>query len=152
VFAGAGFLTLGLPGLGAAPEVRLGVRQEVGPIGLRLRLDYAGRSATDPQLGDYSFAYVGGAVAALYPLNAARVLVEAGPELGYGYASQRLSGNGRGFGSSVLWGGGAVMVTMPLGPLRLGADAALGFQGYRLDGQGVVKPGASVSLLALWGF
>ena len=152
VFAGAGLFTLGLPGFGAAPEARLGVRKELGPVGLRLRLDYAGRRARDPKLGDYSVGYVGGAVAALYPLNAARVLVEAGPELGYGYASQRLSGNGRGFGSSILWGGAAAMVTMPLGPVRLGADAAVGVQAYRLDGRGVMRPGASLSLLALWGF
>jgi hypothetical protein len=152
VFAGAGFLTLGLPGLGAAPAVRLGVRKEVGPIGLRLRLDYAGRNASDPTLGSYSVAYVGGAVAALYPLNAGRVLVEAGPELGLGYASQKLSGNGRGFGSSVLWGGAAAMVTVPFGPIRLGADAAVGLQGYRLNDHGVVRPGVSFSLLALWGF
>jgi hypothetical protein len=152
VFAGAGVFTLGLPGFGAAPGARLGVRKELGPIGLRLRLDYAGRTARDPRLGDYSVAYVGGAVAALYPLNAARVLVEAGPELGYGYASQRLSANGRGFGSSVLWGGAAAMVTVPLGPLRLGADAAVGLQGYRLDRREVVRPGATLAVLALWGF
>lgn len=152
VFAGTGLFTLGLPGFGAAPAARLGVRKELGPIGLRLRLDYAGRDARDPTLGRYSVVYVGGAVAALYPLNAARVLVEAGPELGYGYATQRLSGNGRGFGSSVLWGGAAAMVTVPFGPIRLGADAAVGLQGYRLDRHDVVRPGASVSLLALWGF
>jgi hypothetical protein len=152
VFAGTGLFTLGLPGFGAAPDVRLGVRKEVGPIGLRLRLDFAGRSASDPTLGHYSVEYVGGALAALYPLNAARVLVEAGPELGYGYASQRLSGNGRGFGSSVFWGGAATMVTIPFGPIRLGADAAVGFQGYRLNDHNVVRPGASVSFLALWGF
>lgn len=152
VFAGAGVFTLGLPGFGAAPEATLGVRKELGPIGLRLRLDYAWKNARDPRLGTYSVGYVGGAVAALYPLNASRVLLEAGPELGYGYASQRLSGNGRGFGSSVLWGGAAAMLTVPFGPLRLGADAAAGFQGYRLDRREVVRPGASVSLLALWGF
>ncbi len=152
VFAGVGLVTFDLPGLGAAPSARLGVRKELGPIGLRLRLDYAGRTAHDPALGDYTIGYVGGAVAALYPLNAARILVEAGPELGYGYVSQRLSSNGRAFGSSVLWGGGAAMVTVPFGPLRLGADAAVGLQAYRLDGHAVVRPGASLSMLALWGF
>jgi hypothetical protein len=152
VFAGTGLFTLGLPGFGVAPEVRLGVRKELGPIGLRLRLDYAGKNARDPTLGNYSVVYVGGAVAALYPLNAARVLLEAGPELGYGYVTQRLSGNGRGFGSSVLWAGAAAMVTVPFGPIRLGADAAVGVQGYRLDRREVVRPGASFSLLALWGF
>ncbi len=151
-FAGAGVLTLGLPRFGLAPAARLGVRKELGPIGLRLRLDYAARTASDPTLGRYELAYVGGALAALYPLNASRVLIEAGPELGYGYATQRLAANGRGFGSSVLWGGAAAMVTVPLGPIRLGADAGLGVQAFRLDGRDAVRPAASLSLLALWGF
>ncbi|HVO19239.1 MAG TPA: hypothetical protein VMU15_08285 [Anaeromyxobacter sp.] len=152
VFAGGGLLTLGLPGFGAAPAARIGVRKELGPVGLRLRLDYAGKTASDPHLGRYDLAYVGGALAALSPLNAARVLVEAGPELGYGFATQRLASNGRGFGSSVLWAGGAAMVTAPFGPVRLGADAGVGLQAFRLDGHGVVRPAASLSLLALWGF
>ena len=105
IFAGGGFFTLGLRGFGAAPEVRLGVRKEVGPVGVRLRLDYGGKSTRDPVLGRYDLTYVGGALAALYPLNEARVLIEAGPELGYGYASQRLSGSGRGFGIERCVGG-----------------------------------------------
>jgi len=152
LFVGPGLFTLGLRGLGAAPAVRVGVRKEVGPVGLRVRLDYAGKSASDPRLGRYDLTYVGGAAAALLPLNAARVLFEAGPELGYGYAMQRLHGSGRGFGSSVLFGGAAAMVTVPFGPVRLGADAGLGGQAFRLDGHGAVRPAGSLSLLALWGF
>jgi len=152
VFAGGGLFTLGLPGFGAAPAASIGVRKEVGTVGLRLRLDYAGKVASAPNLGRYTLAYAGGALAALYPLNAARVLWEAGPELGYGFATQRLSSNGRGFGSSVLWAGGAAMVTAPVGPIRLGADADLGLQAFRLDGHGAVRPAASLAILALWGF
>jgi len=152
VFAGAGVFTLDLPGFGAAPAARLGVRKEFGSIGLRLRLDFGGKTGTDPTLGKYDLNYAGGALAALYPLNASRVLIEAGPELGYGYATQRLSANGRGFGSSVLWAGAAGMVTAPVGPLRLGADAGLGLQGFRLNGRATAHPAASVALLALWGF
>jgi hypothetical protein len=152
VFAGAGTFTLGLPGFGAAPEAQLGVRKELGPIGLRLRLDYAGKAVRDRVLGRYDLTYVGGALAALYPLNASRVLIEAGPELGYGYATQRLASSGRGFGSSVFFGGAAAMVTVPFGPVRLGADAGLGVQAFRLDGHGAARPAASLALLALWGF
>jgi hypothetical protein len=152
VFAGGGLFTLGLPGFGAAPAAAIGVRKELGPVGLRLRLDYAGKTASAARLGRYDLNYVGGALAALYPLNASRVLVEAGPELGYGYASQRITSNGRGFGSSVLWAGAAAMVTVPFGPIRLGADAGLRMQAFRLDGHGAVRPAASVSFLALWGF
>lgn len=150
LFAGAGGTALGLPNFGAAPTFRLGARKELGPIGLRVRLDYLGKSVDDAGLR-YDLAYVGGAVAALYPLNASRILVEAGPELGYGYASQRLS-NGLGFGSSVLWGGIAAMVTAPVGPVRLGVDAAVGGNLMKLDYQRTIRPGASFSVLALWGF
>jgi hypothetical protein len=152
VFAGGGLFTLGLRGFGAAPAARVGLRKEVGPLGLRLRLDYAAKTVHDRTLGRYDLAYVGGALAALYPLNASRVLVEAGPELGYGHATQRLAASGRAFGSSVLWAGAAAMVTAPFGPVRLGVDAGLGLQAFRLDGHGAVRPAASLSLLALWGF
>jgi len=151
LYAGTGAAVLGLPGLGAAPMLRLGVRKELGPIGLRVRLDYLARSATDRRLGRYDLGYVGGAAAALYPLNASRVLVEAGPELGLGYATQRLA-SGRGFGSAMAWAGGAAMVTAPLGQVRLGLDAAVGVQAFRLDGKQTVRPGGSLSLLVLWGF
>ena len=130
--------------------MRLGARKELGPIGLRVRLDYLATSVNDQGVR-YDLAYVGGAVAALYPLNTSRILVEAGPELGYGYATQRLS-NGLGFGSSLGWGGVAVMATAPLGPIRVGVDAAIGGNLMKLDFHTVVRPAASFSILALWGF
>ena len=150
VFAGFGASALGIPGSGAEPVGRIGVRKEVGPVGLRVRFDYLGGGARDAGVR-YDLAYVGGAVAALYPLNASRILVEAGPELGYGYASQRLQDR-RSFGSSVLWGGVAAMATAPLGPVRVGVDAGVGANLMRLDFRTTVRPAASVSLLALWGF
>jgi hypothetical protein len=150
VFAGFGGTALGLPGAGLAPAARLGVRQEVGPVGVRLRLDYLAERVDDRGVR-YDLAYVGGAVAALYPLNASRVLVEAGPELGGGYASQRLADR-RSFGSSVAWAGLAAMVTAPVGPVRLGLDAAAGGNLLRLDSRRTVRPGASLSVLALWGY
>ena len=126
------------------------MRKEVGPVGVRVRLDYLGKAVND--LGvRYDLAYAGGAVAALYPLNASRVLVEAGPEIGYGYASQRLSDR-RSFGSNLLWGGVALMATAPAGPVRIGLDAAVGGDLMRLDFRSTVRPAASLSVLALWGF
>ena len=150
LFAGVGATALGLPGFGAAPGARLGARKEVGPVGLRVRLDYLGKSVNDAGVR-YDLAYVGGAAAALYPLNASRVLVEAGPEVGYGHATQRLQDR-RSFGSSVVSVGLAVMATAPVGPLRVGLDAGGGANVMRLDFRTAVRPAVSLSFLALWGF
>ena len=150
IFAGFGATALGLSGFGIAPAMRLGVRKEVGPVGVRVRLDYLGKAVNDAGVR-YDLAYVGGAVAALYPLNTSRVLVECGPELGYGYASQRLADR-RSFGSNLFWGGVALMATAPVGPVRIGVDAALGGNLLRLDFRNTVRPAASLSVLALWGF
>ena len=150
LFAGGGATALGLPGFGVAPTVRLGARKEVGPIGVRVRLDYLGTTVNDQGLR-YDLAYFGAAVAALYPLNTSRVLVEAGPELGYGYASQRLS-TGLGFHSNLFWGGLAAMVTAPVGPVRVGLDAAAGGNLMKLNYETTVRFGWSASLLVLWGF
>ncbi|MGC3997558.1 MAG: caspase family protein [Anaeromyxobacter sp.] len=152
IFAGGGAGTFGLPGFGAAPVARIGLRKELGPVGLRLRLDWMGKSTTDPVLGPYSLSYVGGGLAALVPVNTARVLIEAGPEISYGYATQQLDVSGKGFGASVLGAGGAVMVTAPVGPLRLGLDVNAGVQAFRLDDALTVKPAFSAAVLALWGF
>ncbi len=150
VFAGVGVGTIALSRFGAAPAVRLGVRKEVGPVGVRVRLESLGKSVNDAGLR-YDLAYVGGAAAALYPVTASRVLVEAGPEVGYGYAWQRLSTH-LGFGSSVLWAGAAAMATAPAGPVRVGLDAEVGAQGFRLNGRSTVRGAASVSALVLWDF
>jgi hypothetical protein len=87
----------------------------------------------------------------LYPLNTGRILLEAGPELGGGYAWQRLEDQ-RSFGSAIAWLGLAVMATAPVGPLRIGLDAGAGIQLARLDFEGSVLPGVHASLLVLWGF
>jgi hypothetical protein len=44
------------------------------------------------------------------------------------------------------------MATLPVGPLRLGLDASLSAQLYRLNDRTVVRPGASAGLLLLFGF
>ncbi|GEJ56470.1 caspase family protein [Anaeromyxobacter diazotrophicus] len=151
LFAGAGVKTLALSGFGLAPSFEVGARKELGPFGLRVRLDYLGKSADDAGLR-YDAWYVGAAVAGLYPLNTGRVLVEAGPELGFGYAWQRLAVSRKSFDSGVLSLGAAGLITAPLGPLRVGLDLGLGAQALRVNERLTARPAASVALLALWGF
>ncbi len=150
VYAGAGVEWIGLSHFGVAPDVRVGLRKEVGPVGLRFRIDYAWNSVDDEGVR-YDFSLLSGGVAALFPLNAGPILVEAGPELGYGYATETLADR-RSFSSGMLWLGGVAMVTAPVGPIRLGLDASVGAQGFKLNGQNTVKAAASALLLVLWGF
>ncbi|HSB19775.1 MAG TPA: caspase family protein [Anaeromyxobacteraceae bacterium] len=150
LYAGAGIATLGLPGFGAAPAARLGVRKELGPVGLNVGLVYLARSVNDAGFR-YDLDLIGGTAAVLYPLNAHRILVEVGPEVGYAYARQRLVDR-RTFAAGVLGAGASLLVTAPAGPLRLGLSASVGAQRFRLDERTAVKPAGSLSLLALWGF
>ena len=152
LYAGGGVATVGLPGFGAAPAGRLGVRKELGPVGLRIRLDQVQKRVTDGWLV-YDYAFTGGAVAALYPLNVGKVLVEGGVEAGWGWASQRLVETGRrSFAAGVLQGGAALLVTAPVGPLRLGLDASAGAMVFSLNDERTVRFGSSVAAVALWGF
>jgi hypothetical protein len=152
LYSGVGVVSLGLAGFGVAPTYRIGLRKEVGPVGLRLRIDYAHRRVSDDWLR-YDFGYTGGALAALYPVNTGRILVEAGVEAGYGYATQRLVELGRrSFSSGMLSAGAALMVTAPLGGIRVGLDASLGAHTFDLNDGRVYRPAASVALLALYGF
>jgi hypothetical protein len=154
-YLGAGVMHVGLPGFGVAPMGRIALRQEVGPVGLRLRVDYAAKSVTDEWLR-YDFQYVGGAVAALYPLNVGRVLVEGGVELGYGYATQRFPSGVRFTtevgASGLATGGVALLATAPVGPLRLGVDLSGGVMLLEVNQERTVKPTGSAALLVLYGF
>ena len=150
LYAGAGLYGVGLPGFGVAPTYRVGVRKEVGFLGLRAKLDLAQKRVTDGTLV-YDYGYTGGSLAALYPVNAGRVLVEAGLEGGYGWATQRLRDR-RSFEAGVGSGGAALLVTAPVGSVRLGVDASAGAQLFDLNGARVVRPAFSAALLALWGF
>lgn len=151
LYTGAGVTWVGLPGFGVAPTARIGLRKEVGPLGLRLRIDYANAGGVRDGWLRYDWTFTGGALAALYPVNAGRVLVEAGLEGGYGYATQRLPDR-RSFSSGVGTAAAAVLVTAPLGPVRVGLDATLGAQLLTLNDRREVKPAASVAFLALYGF
>ncbi len=150
VYAGAGVQWIGLPHFGVAPLVRLGLRKEVGPVGLRVRFDYSWTSVVDEGL-HYDWRYLSGGVAALYPVTAGPILLEAGPEIGGGYATQVLPDT-RTFSSGVLWAGGVILATAPVGPIRLGLDGSVGIQAFHLDDRSTVKASASVLLLVLWDF
>lgn len=150
VYAGGGIQWIGLPHFGVAPIVRLGLRKEVGPVGLRFRFDYSWTSVVDEGL-HYDWRYLSGGVAALYPVTVGPVLLEAGPEIGGGYATQVLPDT-RSFSSGVLWAGVVLMATAPVGPIRLGLDGSVGVQGFRLDDRASVKASASLLLLVLWDF
>ncbi|HEX7487526.1 MAG TPA: caspase family protein [Anaeromyxobacteraceae bacterium] len=150
LYTGVGVSWVALPGFGAAPSVGLGLREEVGPVGLRARLEYAFRHVQDQALR-YDYALTSGSLAALYPVNANKILLEVGPSLGYGYATQRLADR-QTFSSGVLNGGAAFVLTVPLGPVRAGLDGALGVQRFKLDGASTVRPAASAALLVLYGF
>jgi hypothetical protein len=150
LYGGVGLYSVGLPGFGLAPGARIGVRKELGPIGLRLRLDRVQKQVTDEGLV-YDFGYTGGSLAALYPLNAGRVLFEAGLEGGWGYATQRLRDR-RSFEAGMGSAGAALLVTAPVRSVRVGVDASAGAQVFDLNGKRAVRPAFSAALLALWGF
>ena len=150
LYTGAGVTWIDLPGFGAAPSIAVGLRKEVGPVGLRARLEYATAHVSQPSL-NYDFSLVSGTLAALYPLNVDRVLIEAGPVVGYGYASQ-IRADRRSFDTDMLIGGAAFMLTAPLGPVRMGIDGMIGVQRFTLDQSATLRPTASGALLVLYGF
>jgi hypothetical protein len=150
LYTALGLSWVDLPGFGPAPAVGLGIRKEVGPVGVRAKVEYAARSVNDAGLL-YDFSMLSGSLAALYPLNEGRVLIEAGPAVGYGYATQRLADK-RSFSSGVLMGGATFMLSAPAGPVRIGIDATLGAHAMKLNGANVVRPAGAASLLVLYGF
>jgi hypothetical protein len=148
-FLGGGIASFPLPGFPAvAPLVRAGVKQEVGPVGLRLRIDFARGSGTNPA-GAYDLSLYGAGLAALYPLPLGPLLFEVGPELGVGLASQVLGPVTHSvvdYNAQV-----AAVASLRAGPVRLGLDAGIGMHAYRLDGSFTEKPGASLALVVLYG-
>jgi hypothetical protein len=151
IYTGLGAGYMGLPGFGVAPSMRIGARKELGPVGLRLRLDYMLNNSVDDAGLRYDFTYQGGALAAYLPVNTGKVLIEAGPELGYGYAIQKLE-DSRQFSSGVFGAGVALMAPAPVGPVRVGLDVSVGAQAFKLNEQNTVRPAGSAALLALYDF
>jgi len=149
-FVEGGVAYLALKGFGVAPAVSAGVRKEFGPVGLRVAFDWAGKTVSDPALS-YDFAYYGGSAALLWPLTETAVFVELGPQLAYGYATQRLP-QSQSFSSGVVSAGAALLVTVPVGPLRLGLDLVASAQVFKRNDQTVVQPGGTAALSVLFGF
>lgn len=151
-YLGAGATWIGLSGFKAAPTGRVALRHELGPLGMRLRLDYAMTSVTDQWLR-YDYSYVGGALGVFYPLNVGSVLVEGGLEGGYGYATQRVKDFGKpSFAAGMPYAGAALMATAPVGRFRIGLDLSAGAHMLKLNDERAFRGGASAALLALYGF
>jgi hypothetical protein len=149
VFVEAGIAWFDLAGLGVAPSVHAGLRKEFGSVGLRVAFDWAGKSVSGTL--DYQFSYYGGSAAVLWPLTESAFFLELGPTVSYGYATQRLPST-QSFSSGILGAGALVMATVPIGPLRVGLDATVEAQLFRLNDQTVVRPGVWGGLLVLFGF
>jgi hypothetical protein len=149
-FAEGGVAWFDLRGLGVAPTVRVGVRKEFGPVGLRVAFDWAGKNVSGATL-DYQLQYFGGSVALLWPLTESAFFLELGPQLTGGFASQSFPASPS-FSSGILGAGLAFMASVPVGPIRLGLDVSAAAQLYRLNDRTVVRPGGSAGLLVLFGF
>jgi hypothetical protein len=150
-FAGLGFHRVSLPSGGVAPAVRAGVRHEVGPAGLVLTLEYAGRDVRDRGV-DYAWSRVGAEGALLLPIAGGRRLLEGGIWAGYGYTTQTFLRDRRSFTAGDLGGGFAIRASLPIWRLRTALDLSGGVRGFELDGARSFRPAASASLVVLYGF
>jgi len=148
-FVGGGIGVMPLPGFGVAPLVRAGYRRELSQFALRIHADYLRKDVVDQSL-HYGFSSLSGAAALLTPIPVGPILLEVGPELGYGFVWQALA-NGRSFNAGAPQLGGAAVGTFRAGPVRLGLDVSIAAYLFQLDGSRVVRPGGSLALLLLWG-
>jgi hypothetical protein len=147
-FAGGGLTVVRLPGFGFAPALRAGIRKELGELGLRVHAEVARKDVSDLTLR-YTYWSATGAAALVMPLLDGPVFLEGGLLGGYSVASQAVAG-----GSSYTGGGpiagGVLQATMRVGKVRLGLDLQGEARFFRLNDAAVVRPGASLSLVALF--
>ena len=148
-FGGGGVMSLPLANAGVAPMIRAGVRQEFGAFSARLHFD-AGRRDVPIAGGKYSISRVGGGLGLVTPLAYGKVMLEAGGEAGYGYSWQNLPGN-KHAGAGDISLSGLALVSMRVGPTRVGLDLSAGAQRVKIDGAMVVKPAFSAGLVFLFG-
>ncbi|HYY51961.1 MAG TPA: hypothetical protein VE755_03760, partial [Myxococcales bacterium] len=147
-FAGGGITVVPLPGFGIAPALRAGVRKELGELGLRIQAEVARKDVTDQTL-QYTFWSASGAAALVMPLLDGPVFLEGGVLGGYSVASQAIPGSPSHMASGPI-AGAVLQGTMRLGRVRLGLDLQGEARFFRLNDAAVVRPGASLSLVALF--
>ena len=147
-FAGGGITVAPLAGFGIAPAIRVGIRKELGDLGLRIQAEVARKDVSDQALR-YTYWSASGAAALVMPLLDGPVFVEGGLLGGYSFASQELAGGGSRTGAGPI-AGGVLQATMRLGRIRLGLDLQGEARFFRLNDAAVVRPGASLSLVALF--
>ncbi len=154
-FLSGGVQTVGLPGGSAAPTFGGGVRHELGPVGLLLRMDYAFADVTDGSGGvsrSYGYTRVGGSVSALYPLLGTRHLLEGGLTLGGGWNTQAWR-DGRRYETADLLFGASFRYSLPAWKSFRGAiDLFGGGRSLKLDGKQQLRPAAGLSLVLLYGY
>ena len=148
-FAGGGVATHPLPGVGLTPLFRVGGRQELGSLGLRVRLDYARRNANDLGL-HYAFSFLGAGAALLAPFSLGPVLLEVGPEAGLGLVLQQVDG-GKSYTAPDLGASLVSMASFRAGPVRLGLDLSAGVHAFRLDHTATVRPGMTAAFVVFYG-
>jgi Caspase domain len=148
-FAGFGVASSGMPSFGIAPAFRGGFRREIGQLALRFHGDYASKDVVEGRF-HYGYSSVGGGTALLTPVVGSKHLLEAGVDLGYGYASQTLR-DGRHFSAHDFTAGLAVVASAPVGRMRLAFDGMLGGTAFKLDRSETVRPVAIASLVLLYG-
>jgi hypothetical protein len=148
-FGGGGVFSLPLANAGIAPMIRAGARKEFGAFSARFHVD-AGRRDVLITGGRYGISRVGGGLGLVTPLAYGKVMFEAGAEAGYGYSWQALPGNKKAGAGDVSLSGLA-LVSMRVGPTRLGLDFSAGAQRLRVDNAMVVKPAFSAGLVFLFG-
>jgi hypothetical protein len=150
LYAGGGVTTLPLAGTGFAPLLRVGGRQELSDLAVRFQLDLARGNVAGPA-ATYSFTHVGGAAGLLAPFPVLGALLEAGAQVGYGWASQSLA-SGRTASAGAPNAALVAQLSYATGPLRLGLDGAAGAWAFKLNGAVTVRPMASLALVALYGW
>ena len=148
VFAGGGFTAVRLPGFGIAPALRAGVRKELGEFGLRIQAEVARKDVSDVPL-HYTYWSASGAAALVTALLDGKVFLEGGLLAGYTFASQSMS-DGSSHRASGPLAGAVLQATTRVGSVRFGLDLQVDGRLFRLNDAMVVRPGGSLSLVALF--
>ena len=147
-FAGGGITAVRLSGFGIAPAVRAGFRKELGELGLRVHAEVARQGVNDLNLR-YTYWSASGAAALVMPLVDGRVFLEGGLLAGYTVAAQSLAGGGSQTAAGPI-AGAVLQATTRVGSIRLGLDLQAEARLFRLNDATVVRPGGSLSLVALF--